>query len=204
MGASCRSAEEQFYFLFGLAIGLKRWCSLKAILIVLTGLSFSAWTYVLLGEYGVLFQPLHDEPYSSLFFLPQYRIFQFSIGGLAAYAMLSGHRIPASIGFVLLALAALVGADKGQAHLSAPLITIAMCILMMSRSILDVCAEDQIVKYIARISYQLYLVHWPIIVFWHYLTFSPLTWFEAIMCGVLCIILADLLYRSTNWMRYAK
>lgn len=193
--------EEQFYILFALALAVTRWLSLKNTLLILTAVSVTAWCVVVMGELNEAIQPIHDKPYSSLFFLPQYRIFQFSIGGLAAYAMLSGYRGWSGVGFVVLLTGVLIASNKLYAHLSAPIVTFGMAILMVSPSLLDAAGKFEIVRYFARISYQLYLTHWPIIVFWQYITFSELTLPETIICSLICVISADLLYRSTNWMR---
>lgn len=194
--------EEQFYILFAVALAIRRWVSLKFMLMVFTGVSLAAWGVVVLGEFQAI-QPIHDEPYSSLFFLPQYRIFQFSAGGWAAYTMLSGYRSVKLLGFIALVVAAVIASNKIYAHLSAPMVTLGMCMLMMNSSSLDAVGKVLCVRYLARVSYQLYLVHWPIIVFWQYFTFSEITWIGAILCSFTCIVCADILYRATNWMRLA-
>ena len=196
--------EEQFYVLFAIALAVSRWLTLRTILVILTTASFAAWCAVLLGEMSDSVPPLHEEPYSSLFFLPQYRIFQFGLGGLAAYTMVAGFGGLRVLGFAIFIAAAYLASDKLYAHLSAPMVTVAMSLLMISPSILDRMAKFGPVKYVARISYQLYLVHWPIIVFWQYITFSEMTWIEAALCAAICIGSADILYRSTNWMRTAQ
>lgn len=195
--------EEQFYVLFAVALGLSRWVSLQTTLALLTLMSFAAWGYVVLGEMSDAISPIHDEPYSSLFFLPYYRFFQFSAGGLAAYAMLSGYGGLRGIGVFAFVIAAITASDSAYAHLSAPIVTCGMALMMVTPSRLDRAAHSLIVGYLARISYQLYLVHWPIIVFWSYFTGSPLNWIEAFLCLSVCIILADVLYRTTDWMRSA-
>ena len=50
------------------------------------------------------------------------------------------------------------------------------------------------VSYVGRISYSLYLVHWPLIVFWEYGIVRPLQPAEAIFIGLLSFALAILMF----------
>lgn len=197
--------EEQFYMLFALILLLTRYVPLWLFLGVIALVSLVLWGWVVLENNGVELPPLHDEPYSALFFLPQYRAFQFALGGLAAYCMLTfsaswRHWFGVS-GLILLGLGFWIAADKGAAHLSAAVVAVGMALVMMPASILDRVGDWLAIRYLAQISYQLYLVHWPIIVFWHYWKLAPLGWGEAVICGLICLLLADLLYRITNPLR---
>lgn len=198
--------EEQFYALFAVALLLLRWVPLWASLTAAAVLSLALWGWVVLANMGTGLPPLHDEPFSALFFLPQYRAFQFALGGLAAFGLDRIARPPAALGWIgvaLLALGAFVAADKEAAHVSAALVALGMGAVMIRVPLLDRAAELPAVGYLARISYQLYLVHWPVIVFWHYVTLAPLSWGDAAVCAVLCLVLGDLLYRLTNPLRAA-
>lgn len=195
--------EEQFYFIFAILIFINRWICLKKSIIFLTLMSFSAWILVVVSELSFIITPIHDEPFSSLFYLTQYRIFQFTVGGLTAYAFLSGHIGLRIWGFLFLAVSAILASNISLAYLSAPVVALGMSGLMLNGSFLDNLATNTIISYFAKISYQLYLVHWPIIVLWQYITFSSLSWIEAILCSMICIISAHALHKSTDWMRYS-
>ncbi|MEO1746768.1 MAG: acyltransferase [Pseudomonadota bacterium] len=203
--------EEQFYIVFAVCIALfsKR---VFVIVVALTAvLSLGAWSYLTAanavgGFSSALLPTVPDEPLSALFFLPQYRAFQFTIGALAAYAYVRGMRLGAwsqYAGFAGLALAAWLGSDAEIAHISAPMVTIAMVLLMMRSDLCDRSAKIGIVQSTARVSYQLYLTHWPIIVFWQYITFEPLGVFGMVMCLALSVVTALALYRFTDPMRKA-
>ena len=51
------------------------------------------------------------------------------------------------------------------------------------------------VAWIGRISYSLYLVHWPLIVLWRAFTYRPIEWTDALLLGGLSVLLA--------WLQYA-
>lgn len=51
------------------------------------------------------------------------------------------------------------------------------------------------VAWVGRISYSLYLVHWPLIVLWRAYTYRPIEWTDALLLGGLAVLLA--------WLQYA-
>ncbi|MDB9707890.1 acyltransferase [Planktotalea frisia] len=196
--------EEQFYVLFALALLCQRFVPLWVVLALISAVSFGLWLWVVLANAGFSLVTLHNEPFSALFFLPQYRAFQFTLGGLAAYWLMNGAPRQSwleALGGTLMLFGFWSAASKEAAHISALIVTLGMVVLMVKAPLLDACAGSKVLRYVARISYQLYLVHWPVIVFWHYITLAPLSWGEAVICAVICIALADLLYHLTNPLR---
>lgn len=171
--------EEQFYAIFALALLIVRFVPLIISLCIVTALSFGAWLWVVSANAGAPLHSLHDEPFNALFFLPQYRAFQFTLGGLSAYVLMYitvPSRLFGWAGSAILLLGVWLAADKATAHISALAIALGMSGVMIRAHLLDICARTALVRYLARISYQLYLVHWPVIVFWHYVTLAPLSW----------------------------
>lgn len=198
--------EEQFYAVFAVALLTVRYVPLWVFLSVVAMVSTVLWSWVVLANFDTLLPTLHQEPFSALFYLPQYRAFQFALGGLAAYWAFrsNGHLpprwlFPVAIG--ILFIGCWIATDEAAAHVSALIVTFGMILVMRDAPIFDRIADLVIVRYLARISYQLYLVHWPVVVFWSYLTGTSLGWVGTFFCGILSIILGDLLYRMTNPLR---
>lgn len=198
------AVEEQFYIIFALALLMTRFVPLFVVLSTLSAISLGAWLWVVLANTNFGLPTLHDQPFSALFFLPQYRAFQFTFGGLVAYLMIRNVAVPRwieTLGALLLGIACWLAADKEFAHVSALFVVLGMSCLMLHAPLLDRGAQIRVVRYLARISYQIYLVHWPVIVIWHYITLSALSYTEAAFCALLCLVLADLLYRLSNPLR---
>lgn len=201
--------EEQFYVLFAIVLACARWIPVLVSFLLIAFLSLAAWGFVIVTSIGSEtltwnLPTIHNEPFSALFYLPQYRLFQFAAGALAAYVLHRSARMEAwlvPVGACALILGCLLAADAQRAHLSALPIAIGVALLMMRADILDKVARLSAIGYVAKISYQLYLVHWPLIVFWRYVTLAPLTWPEIVACLVLAFGLADMLWRLTNPMR---
>ncbi len=79
--------------------------------------------------------------------------------------------------------------------MSSLVIIIAFSFVFISNSYLTRLGELKPIQFIAKISYQLYLTHWPIIVFWKYWTQRELTSLEIVVIFILSVISGAWLYR---------
>ncbi len=198
--------EEQFYLFVALVLWLLGPHKIKSMILVAGAFSLSLYLYVLLANSGshTVLPVLHQEPLSAIFFLPQYRFFQFAAGGAAAiFLIFAPHpsRVWGIIGIPILIIG-LVTAGIESTKLYAPVIvTFGMFNLLIRSDLLDRLSQIKAVSYLARISYQVYLVHWPIIVIYQYFTLDYLSPLGCLACAALSIATGDLLYRVTNPMR---
>lgn len=164
------SVEEQFYLLWPAFLYLcGRLGGRKGLLwgIAVAGLlSFMAnHRAVSAGEIGYQ---------SDLFFLPHFRVFEFAIGGLGSFlATRSGlpswareAAMLAGLGLIAWSIVHLrEGAVFPYANAIAPCLGTLLVILAVDSRVGDVLLANRWAVWGGRISYSLYLVHWPIVVF---------------------------------------
>lgn len=141
---------------------------------------------------------------AAVFFLTPFRVFEFAIGSLVVWAVKFQPRDT-----VVLELALLVGLTMiGYAVFSysdetvfpylnalAPCLGTALAIYAGTAPISGLLLRNPITVGIGLISYSVYLLHWPLIVFYSYYKFSPLTDAEKFWLCALTLIGAVLMYR---------
>jgi peptidoglycan/LPS O-acetylase OafA/YrhL len=197
--------EEQYYLLFATLLAV---LSIRRIVPVLAGLfaiSIGLLVVVLAANLTGAGPVLHDDPLAALFYLPQYRMFQFAAGGLVAVAVFRVGHAPAwcaASGATVLALGCGVAAVPDIGAALAPLpVTLGMCLLMARSEWLDRVSGVGAIRYVSRVSYQLYLVHWPVIVFIRYIRLEPLGPIEIVVATLLTFVLGHALYWMTEPLR---
>ena len=207
------SVEEQFYLLWPSALllcyklGAKRMLPLLMILAAVCSLSlnvifsdgqvsFVSSTLPLLTEYVA-------NPKSTLYFLLPFRVFEFVIGALLVWAPL--FQRPTWLNCDLLLWAglamityAVVAFDEAMLFPSfsglLPCLGTAMVIYAGERAITSGVLTNRVFVVIGKMSYSLYLIHWPVIVFWMYVTKS-LTFLDQVLICVFSLVAAYLSYR---------
>lgn len=163
--------EEQFYLFWPLMLVLMaRWkASLLPTLLLLFGLSLAA-------NYAC---QAHS---SAIFFLLPFRVFEFAIGGLVVQAERSW-RVPGpakealSFAGIVMIVASYFVFNEGTRFPSFPaLLPCAGAAFIIAGGLSSVARwllSNQTTVSIGRWSYSIYLVHWPMIVFYEYATLSP-------------------------------
>jgi peptidoglycan/LPS O-acetylase OafA/YrhL len=141
---------------------------------------------------------------SMVFFLTPFRLFEFAIGALLVWM----HRAwPQSalvreasllVGLVLIGIA-IVAFDEETVFPSynalLPCVGAALVLLAGNPPRSGRLLNNRLAVGVGLISYSLYLVHWPLIVFWKYYTVRELTGAEMVGLPLLAILLAILMYR---------
>lgn len=204
------SLEIQFYILFGLIALLPpiRKMKVKGKIIFLCIAILGSLAASTLISSGLLDAPvwarsnwLGDRVPTAGYFLLPFRFYEFCLGGLVfclerelrGKAMASIVQI---IGLLMIGLSIFLYSKTTpfpSYTALLPTVGTALCIYAGRETILRFLLDNKISKYIGDISYSLYLVHWPLIVF-TFLIFGDLTLTHKAIIIILTFILAALSY----------
>ena len=204
--------EEQFYFLWPfllfLLMKIKRsW--LPPIFLLIAGV-FSLYLNVVFGDGQVTWITHHaptfakwiEDGKATIFFLLPFRVFEFAIGALAVWLIHYKTRrwvydILFLSGLLLIGYAMLTYTDKllfPSFYGLIPTLGAAFIIYSGHTSRFRILLTNKLAVGIGLISYSLYLIHWPIIVFWNYLN-EGISRNAAIGIITASVVLAVLSYR---------
>ena len=206
------SVEEQFYLLWpAILVGLFALNSKKAIpifIILMGALSlllnwwfFSEQTFIVnLFSKGDASSSL-DIPSTVFYWLP-FRVFEFSIGAILVWTGNATNKRAAELTFavgllmVLISLFALNSKMEfpGTAALL-PCIGAALMIFSGPQHRLSWIVSNKAMVGIGLISYSLYLIHWPLIVFYQYSVGREFSSIEAVLVLSAAVLLAFVMYR---------
>lgn len=207
------SVEEQFYLLWPISILVLYKLGFRVLVMpaLITASLFSlGLNFILADGYSSFlsdhFQWLSGlivDGKSTLFFLLPFRIFEFSIGAMLIWV--STKSLPSKILYDVLAwlgfwviLYSILRFDDSMLfpywYALAPCIGAALIIYAGGHSYSRLFLTNRLMVGVGLISYSLYLVHWPIIVFCYYLGGDELDLKDQVIAGSLTVILALLLY----------
>lgn len=188
------SVEEQFYLVWPALIFLllMRWKSTSALLALLA----------LAGSSLALNEAFHFEP-ATIFYLAPFRVFEFAIGAAVTWLdkrqpspLVSEAVLAAGLSLILYAVIAFNDGTRIPSYNALiPCIGAAMAIYAGRAPYVGRLLTNPICVAIGLVSYSLYLVHWPLIVFYRYVTLTEPTVAEKwALCG-LAATLAACMYR---------
>jgi len=188
--------EEQFYILIPLIL-MACWAffkfSPKRVILVITIASFI---------YNVVFIRI-DETHT--FYLPMSRFWELGLGGLIAlytrdlHVPKWGSLFSAFIGLILLGIAIFAIDDQVRYPGEAVLLPVIGAAFLIFSGQYGLTPINRILgtlpfRYIGRLSYSIYLIHWPVIVFTRLYLSRPLELTEQIM-----ILLFSILWAALSW-----
>lgn len=185
--------EEQFYIALPLALvavyKVRRGKCALPVLVALFALSFT----------GAIIALAHNP--KAAFYLPQYRAWELAAGSILAFLPApKSSRFAPGLGVALILVAVLV-LDKSIPFPGvAALLPVAGAALILRYGshpgLVRSTLSAPVLVFIGKISYSLYLWHWPVIVFWkHYTSNAPLQPHEQIALGALSVVLGWLSWR---------
>ncbi|MDX2158810.1 MAG: acyltransferase family protein [Hyphomicrobiaceae bacterium] len=189
------SVEEQFYLL---------WPAL--ILLVTTRIS-GAWRIVLLllGFAASVVYSVRLGASSASFFLLPTRAHEFIIGALLVQLpKFPRHRLLladslTALGIAGIVIATLMFSDRTpfpSLNALAPCLAAAILIHVSPASRLGGILRSAPAKWLGANSYSLYLVHWPVVIFWKALVLGPLTPLDQAGMVLVSVALAAILHRA--------
>ncbi|WP_192244298.1 acyltransferase family protein [Mesorhizobium silamurunense] len=137
---------------------------------------------------------------TAAFFLTPFRIFEFACGAALVWAKTPG-RLSSDIAYTtggLAILYAILQFDAGTSfpgwHAALPTLGTAMMIYGGRNAVAALPLKTAPALLIGRASYSIYLVHWPIVVFWLHATGRDLDTFQGVAAIALSILLGYLLH----------
>ncbi len=201
------SVEEQFYLFFGVLLFLGnrmsfRRVALIAFVLALLGAGFILGNREMTSEARITLPFIQPEKYeAAMFYLLPQRLFQFMTGvmlGLSALRQRIVLQGPIAVCALVIPIVAYIIVQAFlEAEYATLMMTVFATLLFLPNALLAKFGQVFLVQKLAKISYQLYLTHWPIIVFWRYVTGTPLGMTDVLIVLVLSLVTAWMVYRLT-------
>ena len=194
------SVEWQFYALWPAFIALsltraKQW-SAPAFIAAASAAS-------IIATVGLLFMPVPgvSDARSATFYLMPFRIFEFGLGALVVW-LPTHHKASQGLlaevssigGLSLIVFSAMYYTTRSVLPTVLPVIGATLVIIGSRASLSGAILRNRISAFVGKISYSVYLVHWPLIVFTEYFQFGPLSASERVILFALSITLGAALY----------
>lgn len=188
------AVEEQFYLVWPATLLLlwsrftRQWLLLIVAVAAAVSLGAAIWAARVQPEAG--------------FFLTPFRIYEFAIGaalalcGFTASRVLTGN-LAALAGLILIAYAVLTFNSQmafPSANALVPCIGTALVIYGARTGVVGTMLSAWPLRSIGRISYSLYLVHWPLVVFYAYIFGPPGDPYTTFVLTITALVLSTLLY----------
>ncbi len=189
------AVEEQFYLVWpAVCVFLFQ---LKKTKYLIVGLLVFGAISIVVSEY------LLEEHATAVFYLTPFRIAEFSIGAVCVWAINNQYKnwlyeTGLVLGLALIAVSVFTFNEKtsfpGVSSL-VPCIGAALVILSGKAKYSGIILRNKPMLRIGVISYSMYLVHWPILIYYSYIDLVDLTSIEKITLVLATIIFAELMYR---------
>ncbi|HCX6044665.1 TPA: acyltransferase [Escherichia coli] len=188
------SVEQQFYLIWPLVISLA----------IRSGRKRALTAILIIGFISLCFSEafVKIDPTSNYYMMP-FRIFEFAAGGALAFRRGGAHKpsVTHDIGLVsglVLIIFSSITYGKATAfpgiHAMVPAIGACLCILYGNQSRLSFIIKNTAVVAIGIVSYSIYLVHWPIFVFYKYYIYRPVTDIEKLALIITSVTTGFVLY----------
>ena len=186
--------EEQFYFVWPvlLVFMLKRFGQKKALFVMLA-----------LSVISLMMNKAHIDAVATVFYLAPYRVFEFGIGASLVWLIKKQSSdfkfkdLSTAIGLLLIFYAATAFTKETtfpSFNALIPCIGSALVIMGGEGKLGQFFLGNSLAQWFGRISYSIYLIHWPLIVFYKYYTLEELSSLEMLSICFLTLGQAYLMY----------
>ncbi|AZO25008.1 acyltransferase [Mesorhizobium sp. M1E.F.Ca.ET.045.02.1.1] len=139
---------------------------------------------------------------ATVFYNMPFRVFEFCCGAALVWLpkprVVTAHELLALVGLTLIGSAIFFLNSTTHApafNVLVPTVGAAMVLYADRSRHVGLVLRNGPAIYIGRISYSLYLVHWPLIVFWEYGLLRPLLPREVVLVGFLALALAVMMFQ---------
>ena len=197
------SVEEQFYFVwpFILLLSHKLFKSQSLLIAVLVVFTLSLLTSIILTRVDLYW---FKNQLSGIFYLTPFRAYEFMVGAIGVLII---KKMPSSrhiseltfiVGFIGLFYSLCFFDEHVQfPYYSAllPCISTLLVILSSRSKLSKLLLENRLSVSIGLISYTLYLIHWPVIVFAKYLALDDLTYLQTLIAVILTAAISIFIHR---------
>jgi peptidoglycan/LPS O-acetylase OafA/YrhL len=191
------AVEEQFYILFPLFMVLTMRYARKFLPVVLM---LTALASFVLGWQEMQ----HDS--GAAFYLAHLRAWELLAGALIASSRLRSDAIQkygggvATLGIILILLPVFIYTENTPFPGLAALVPVGGAAMILVGGLHGHSAASRflslpLLTFIGKISYSLYLWHWPLIIFWRYYAIRPVTVLENVLILFLILVLAAISWR---------
>lgn len=207
------SIEEQFYIIWPAALVLlkRKLSDSKLVLFIILGIAISLVANHIMhdGKSSTLtwLSPLvagwFSDGHATIYYLAPFRVFEFGIGALLVWATRISSKnntfqeVCMASGLIMVGYA-IYTFDETTIFPSynalIPCIGSALIIYGTNAQYLSIIISNRLAVGLGLISYSIYLVHWPIIVFYKYYITTPLILTEKIVLFVAALLLGFLMY----------
>lgn len=188
------SVEQQFYLIWPLVI----------LAAMKSGRKLAVYLIVVAGAVSLIASQVMTKinPTQNYFMMP-YRIFEFAAGGVLFFIPNEKARnklistILFLIGVALIIYSAFYF-DKSTPfpgmNATIPVVGSCLCILFSKHTPVGYLLRNKLFVSIGIVSYSVYLIHWPVLVFYKYYVFRPINTFEKLSIVVISVLLAYVSY----------
>lgn len=188
------SVEQQFYLIWPLVI----------LAAMKSGRKLAVYLIVVAGAVSLIASQVMTKinPTQNYFMMP-YRIFEFAAGGVLFFIPNEKARnklistILFLVGVALIIYSAFYF-DKSTPfpgmNATIPVVGSCLCILFSKHTPAGYLLRNKLFVSIGIVSYSVYLIHWPVLVFYKYYVFRPINTFEKLSIVVISVLLAYVSY----------
>lgn len=189
------SLEEQFYFIWPFLLWLTFKIFKKALFLFVIGL-------IVLSIY-LCYQHIDASP-AEVFFLLQYRFFEFLLGAVVIWFerfKVSSKIIPEVLVVLGLGLIVYSGIEFASTTPMPGILSLIPCggamlvIYGGNAKYSGWLLRNKVIDVIGRASYSIYLIHWPLIVYYKYYTLSELTTVTRVELALASIVFGFLMWK---------
>ncbi|MGE8338500.1 acyltransferase family protein [Pseudomonas laurylsulfatiphila] len=208
------SVEEQFYLVWPVMLVFLAKRKTRTPLFLCLSLAFALSLFAsfvmsdghsdVLSAWMPKFAALFSDGPGTIFFLAPFRIFEFAIGAASVWLVNGAFKNPwvkelaCAIGLALIGYSIFWFSEKTlfpSYNALIPCVGAALVICSSDSRFLGGVLSSKIPVFVGLVSYSVYLVHWPIIVFYKYYTMGPLNAVDQLVLFIACMVLGYILYR---------